>query len=148
MTKTKMLSVLTLILMLGVSVQTVSAQNLNEVLKEHMNETVQLVKAADTADEKRSILNDSYANMLETVRVIEEKASLNEDETAQLALLKSEITDRSNQLNGLDGYEQISDEDLDDYSDYSQQSMEQANNRTITIGLTTALLIVIILLLL
>ena len=148
MTKTKMLSVLTFILILGVSVQTVSAQNLNEVLKEHMNETVQLVKAADTADEKRSILNDSYANMLETVRVIEEKASLNEDETAQLALLKSEITDRSNQLNGLDGYEQISDEDLDDYSDFSQQSMEQANNRTITIGLTTALLIVIILLLL
>ncbi len=148
MTKMKMFSVLTFILMLGVSVQTASAQNLNEVLKKHMNETVQLVKAAETADEKRSILNDSYENMLETVRVIEEKASLNEDETAQLALLKSEITDRSNQLNGLDGYEQISDEDLDDYSDYSQQSMEQANNRTITIGLTTALLIIIILLLL
>ena len=148
MTKMKMFSVLTLILMLGVSVQTVSAQNLNEVLKEHMNETVQLVKAADTADEKRSILNDSYEKMLETVRLIEEKASLSEEESAQLALLKSEITDRSNQLNGLDGYEQISDEDLDDYSDYSQQSMEQANNRTITIGLTTALLIVIILLLL
>lgn len=148
MTKTKMFSVLTLIMLLGVSVQTTSAQSLNEVLKQHMNETVMQVKAAETADEKRSILNASYENMLETVSVIQDKASLSEDEIAQLALLESEIIDRSNQLNGLDGYEQIADEDLDDYSDYSQQSMEQANNRTITIGLTTALLIIIILLLL
>ncbi|MCH8558551.1 MAG: hypothetical protein LAT84_12045 [Balneolia bacterium] len=147
MTKSTILTALLTLIMMGISFQTASAQSLNEVLKQHMNETVQQVKATDDADEKRSILNASYENMLETASLIEKRVTLNEDEAAQIALLKSEINDRANQLNGLDGYERISDEDLDEFSDYSQQAMEQAN-RTLTISLTTALLIVIILLLL
>src|SRR5690625_3744918 len=105
-----------------------SSQSLTEILKTHMNETVQAVKEAESADEKRSILNESFTDML-------------------TAVLKDNITAKSNQLNGLDGYDKVGDEELDDFSDYSQQDMEQAN-RTITISLTTALLIIIILLLL
>lgn len=122
-------------------------QSLTEVLKTHMNETVQAVKQADAADEKRAILNDSFEKMLTAVEKIEDRARLSDTEKKQLSTLKDQITEKSNQLNGLDGFDEIADEDLDDFSDYSQQDMEQAN-RTITISLTTALLIIIIILLL
>ena len=127
----------------------VSAQStgLTETFKEHFNTTVQQVKSADDADEKRSILNESFTRMLHAVEQIEEKANLNDSERNMLLAYKSEIESRQNELNGIDGYDEVVDEDLDDFSDYSQQAMEQAS-RTITISLTTALLIIIILLLL
>jgi len=128
---------------------TATAQNhsLTETLKEHMNETTEHVKASENADEKREILNESFDKMMKVVDKIETKAQLSGDELAQIQLLKDEIQERSNELNGLDGYDEVADADLDDFSDYSQQMMEQAN-RNITLSLTTALLIVIILLLL
>src|SRR5690625_3411398 len=137
------------IIMIGISGSDFakSPQSLTEILKTHMNETVQAVKEAESADEKRSILNESFTDMLTAVEKIEEKAELSDREKEQLAVLKDNITAKSNQLNGLDGYDKVGDEELDDFSDYSQQDMEQAN-RTITISLTTALLIIIILLLL
>ena len=121
-------------------------QSLTEILKTHMNETVQSVKEADDADEKRAILDDSFSKMLTAIEKIEEQSRLTDSEQEQLSTLKQNITEKSNQLNGLDGFDEIADEDLDDFSDYSQQDMEQAN-RTITISLTTVLLVIIILLL-
>lgn len=124
-----------------------SHQSLTEVLKTHMNETVQAVKEADAPDEKRAILDESFSKMLSAIERIEEEARLTDSEQEQLSTLKLNIAEKSNQLNGVDGFDEIADEDLDEFSDYSQQDMEQAN-RTITISLTTALLIIIIILLL
>ncbi|MCC5914201.1 MAG: hypothetical protein JJU46_07470 [Balneolaceae bacterium] len=121
--------------------------NLSETLKEHFNETVQAVKATDNAEEQRILLNDSFERMIEAVDRIEKAAEWDQDEKDQLYSLKGSIQDRMNELNGEDGYDEVVDEDLLDFSDYSQQMMEQAN-RNITLSLTTALLIVIILLLL
>lgn len=128
---------------------TVSAQSLNvtETLKQHFNETVQEVKQTDTADEKRSLLNGSFDKMIQSLEQITAEANLTDDDLAKLNTLKSNIEEKKNELNGLDGFDEIGDEDLDEFSDYSQQHMEQAN-RTITISLTSALLIVIILILL
>ena len=126
---------------------TAQSHSLTETLKEHMNETTVHVKAAESADEKREILNESFDKMMKVVDKIETKAQLSGDELAQIQLLKDEIQERSSELNGLDGYDEVADADLDDFSDYSQQMMEQAS-RNITLSLTTALLIVIILLLL
>lgn len=126
---------------------TAQSMGFTETFKEHFNTTVQQVKSADDADEKRSILNESFTRMLHAVEQIEEKANLNDSERNMLLAYKSEIESRQNELNGIDGYDEVVDEDLDDFSDYSQQAMEQAS-RTITISLTTALLIIIILLLL
>lgn len=126
---------------------TAQSHSLTETLKEHMNETNVHVKAAESADEKREILNESFDKMMKALDRIEARAQLSEDELAQLNSLKDDIQDRSNELNGLDGFDDVADADLDDFSEYSQQMMEQAS-RNITISLTTALLIVIILLLL
>lgn len=123
------------------------AGNFTEAFKEHFNQTVQQVEKAETSDEKRTILNSSFNKMTNAIDRIESVGNFSEEERSALAAYKSTITEKSDQLNGFNGFVAISDEDLDDFSDYSQQAMEQAD-RTVTIGLTTALLIILILLLL
>ncbi|MAO64120.1 MAG: hypothetical protein CL666_03905 [Balneola sp.] len=132
------------------TIQTVSfaqSANVSESFKKHFNETVEEVQNTNNADEKRAILNRSFTKMITTLDRIESLASLTEDESAKLASYKSDLSEKISELNGLDGFDEIMDEDLDNFSDYSQDFIEQAN-RTITIGVTTALLILIILLLL
>lgn len=121
--------------------------NFSDIFKQHFNETVQQVKSSDDPDEKRAYLNQSFDKMLNAIDRIENSAVLSEDESAQLLSFKEDIEEKKSELNGLDGFDEIVDEDLDDFSNFSQQAMEQAN-RTITLSLTTALLIVLILLLL
>lgn len=137
-------------ILLVCAIQTVSiAQSVNvtESFKKHFNETVQEVQSTDNADEKRAILSESFNKMISAIDRIESKASLTEDEIANLNTYKFGLTEKLNELNGLDGFEEIADEDLDDFSNFSQDFIEQANS-TITIGVTTALLILIVLLLL
>jgi len=113
----------------------------------HFNETVKTVHKTDNADDKRALLNESFNKMIATIDRIEALASLTEDESTILASFRFDLTEKLSELNGLDGFDQIVDSDLNDFSNFSQDMIEQAN-RTITIGVTTALLILIILLLL
>jgi hypothetical protein len=132
------------------AIQTVSfaqSANISETFKVHFNETVKAVHETETADDKRVILNDSFNKMITAIDRIESLASLTEDESARLKAYKLGLTEKLNELNGLDGFDEIMDEDLDDFSNFSQDFIEQAN-RTITIGVGTALLIVILLILL
>jgi hypothetical protein len=64
-----------------------------------------------------------------------------------LRSLENGISEKMNELNGSNGFNKVMDKDLDDFTDYSQDFMEQAAD-TVTIGVTTAILILIILLLL
>lgn len=121
--------------------------DISETFKKHFNETVQQVQQADSEDEKRMILNESFAKMITAIDQIESRGNLTEDQAAQLHSYKLGIVEKQNELNGVDGFDEVLDEDLDDFSNFSQQFIEQAN-RTVTIGVTTALLILIILLLL
>ncbi len=137
-------------MLLVCAIQTTSfaqSTDVTETFKKHFNETVQAVHATDNADEKRAILNESFSKMINVIDQIESRASLTEDEIANLNSYKLDLTEKMNELNGLDGFDEIMDEDLDDFSNFSQDFIEQAN-RTITIGIGTALLILIILLLL
>ena len=121
--------------------------DLTETFKKHFNETVLAVQETENADEKRAILNESFDKMITAIDRIESRASLTEEESANLESYKLDLTEKMNELNGLDGFDEIMDEDLDDFSNFSQDFIEQAN-RTVTIGIGTALLILIILLLL
>lgn len=129
------------------SVAVAQTVNLTETFKKSFNETVQEVQKTDDTVEKRTLLNEKLGKMLDVIERIESKAHLSEDESNQLNSYKASLMDKKNELNGLDGFEEVLDEDLDDFSDYSQQFFEQAN-RTITIGVGTAILIAILLLVL
>jgi hypothetical protein len=121
--------------------------SVSETFKKHFNETVQNVKNADTPTEQRALLNDSFADMLQALNRIDESAELSKDEEKSLLAFKNEIKEKQSELNGWNGFDEIQDDELIDFSDYSQQELEQAN-RTLTLSLTSALLIVLILLLL
>lgn len=120
--------------------------DISETFKKHFNETVQQVQETEIADEKRVILNESFSKMITVMDRIDSRVNLSEDETAQLHSYKLGIAEKQSELNGLDGFDKVQDEDLEDFSNYSQQFFEQAD-RTVTIGVTTVLLILIILLL-
>jgi hypothetical protein len=128
------------------SMAVAQSTNITETFKKHFNETVQQVQQTENADEKRFILNESFTKMLTSIDRIESMATLSDDESALLSAYKNDLLEKKNELNGLDGFDRVLDEDLDEFSNFSQDFMEQAN-RTITIGVTTALLILIILLL-
>ncbi len=137
-----------LIIMLGnQSISAAQSTNLSETFKKHFNETVQQVHETEHADEKRMILNASFSKMVEAIEIIETRANLSDEERTRLSSFKNDLSEKQNELNGLDGFEQVEDADLDEFSNFSQDYLEQAS-RTITLSLTTALLIVIILLLL
>lgn len=120
--------------------------NVTETFKKHFNETVENVHQAENGDEKRAILNNSFDKMNKALDRIESMATLTEEEIAGLNSYRAGLTEKMNELNGLDGFDEIADEDLDDFSNFSQDFIEQAD-RTVTIGVTTALLILIVLLL-
>lgn len=131
----------------GQSVSVAQTADVTEIFKKHFNETVQLVQETESADERRVILNESFTKMLTVIDRIYSRTNLSEDENAQLQSYKLGISEKQNELNGLDGFAKVQDEDLEDFSNFSQDFMEQAD-RNVTIGVTSLLLIVIILLLL
>lgn len=146
----KTIRLITLSILLLFAVQSMAqaqSTDITETFKKHFNKTVQQVQETESADQKRMLLNESFAKMLEAVDRIESRANLSKDEIAQLNSFENGILEKKNELNGSDGFDKVADKDLDDFSEYSQDFMEQAD-KTLTIGLTTALLIVIILLLL
>jgi len=146
--KTIRLIISSILLLFAVqSMAQAQSTDITETFKKHFNKTVQQVEETESADQKRMLLNESFAKMLEAVDRIESRANLSKDEIAQLNSFENGILEKKNELNGSDGFDKVADEDLDDFSEYSQDFMEQAD-KTLTIGLTTALLIVIILLLL
>jgi pantothenate kinase-related protein Tda10 len=120
--------------------------DITEMFKKHFNETVQQVQETENDDEKRVILNESFSKMLTVIDRIDSRANLTKNESAMLDSYRGDIAEKLHELNGEAGFDEVMDEDLDDFSNYSQQYFEQAD-RTVTIGITTVLLIVIILLL-
>ncbi len=120
--------------------------NVSKMFKNHFHDTVELVHQTESPIAKRMLLNDSFSKMIKAIEKIESTASLTDDEVLQLASFKNGIIDRRDELNGSNGFDSIADEDLDEFSSFSQDFMEQAD-RTVTIGVTTILLILLILLL-
>lgn len=146
----KTIKFLTACILLIFSLQTISVAQTDRAadhLKKYINETVQKVENTDSAEEKRAILNSSFDQLITAVERAESMNRFSDEESGALTWFKNSITEKQNELNGLDGFDEIQDEDLDDFSNYVQQDMEQAN-RYITISISTALLIILILLLL
>jgi len=112
-----------------------------ERLKRHVRDVVQTVKAAPTAARKRAILDEKLRGMIEALDRAEALTSLPQDRAGIDAL-----REKLDELHGRNGYEAVPANQLDAFADYVQQDVEQADS--ITISLTTALLILILVILL
>ena len=115
--------------------------------KKYINNVVQKVEKAENPDQKRSILNNSFDNMINTFDKVSDMKGVSEDDKAAIAKLRSTIIEKKHELNGSNGFDAVKNNQLNSFANYVQQDLEQAD-KTITISVTVLLLIIIILLLL
>ncbi len=120
--------------------------DLTDRLEAYVEETARRVKETDDPARKRAILNESFTNLTSTLHRIERLPGLSEQNKAVVAALQADVRTQHNRLNGLGDYQRVPDAQLNQFSDSVQQALN-LQNRTVTLSLTTALLILVILIL-
>ena len=137
--------VLGVIVMMFVLVQVANAGGKDDIQK-YFNDTACKVKATTDPVHKREILNKSLQTMSKALDVVQSSQTISKEDSRSVESFKAALLEKQDELTGVNGYEPVSDAQLDAFSDYVLQDMEQAE-KTITIGVVTALLIVIIIIL-
>jgi flagellar biosynthesis regulator FlbT len=126
--------------------QAQTSTDAESMFKKHINEMVESVEKAETSDDKRVILNDSFDDLISAIEKVESMKAVPESDKEGLAAFKADIQDKKDELNGINGFTPVASNNLNNFANFVQQDLEQADQ--ITIGVTTLLLIIIILLLL
>ena len=117
-----------------------------EDFQKYFSDTASKVKATDVPEQKREIINNSLQTMSKALDKVQNMPLVSKDDRASIDRLKDDLRQKQDELAGNNGYERVPDSQLNAFSDYVVQDMEQAE-KTITIGLVAALLIVIIIIL-
>ena len=123
------------------------AQNTNghEAIKKHINSVVEKVEKTEAPGQKRKVLDESLTDMVTAIDRVAARKSVSTTDKQGLAQFKKKLMERKDELNGTNGFTRVSNKQLNQYAQFIQQDIEQAD--AVTISLTTALLIIIILLL-
>jgi hypothetical protein len=117
-----------------------------ESIQRYFNNTVSKVKATNDAMQKREILTKSLQTMSEALEKVENSGLISQEDRPGVDRFKAAIQEKQDELAGSNGFERVPDAQLNIYADFVMQDMEQAD-RTITISVVTALLIVIVIIL-
>lgn len=137
---------LSMLLAFSVTVATAQINDPVKAFKGYINDMVEKVEHAETPKVKRTIMNDTFDELLATFDKVKEMRKLTGSDKKALKKLTKSITAKKNELNGLAGYKKVPSNQLNEFANFVQQDLEQAD--TITISVVVALLIVLILLLL
>jgi ABC-type transporter Mla subunit MlaD len=116
-------------------------------IQKYFNDTASKVKATSDPAEKRAILDKSLQTMSKALDKVQKSPLISKEDREGIEKFKATLQENQDELAGSNGYERVSDAQLNAFSEYVVQNMEQAD-KTITIGVVTALLIVIIIILL
>ena len=122
---------------------TASAQ---DKIQNYFNEAACKVKATEDPSQKREILSTRIQDMSSALEKVRGSSIVSEADLAGIDRTRATLQEKQNELAGTDGYTRVPDDQLNAFSDYIVQDMEQAD-KTITIGVVTALLILIIIIL-
>jgi hypothetical protein len=133
------------IVMMFVLVQIANAGQKDDIQR-YFNNTASRVKATDDAVQKRDILFNSLQSMSKALDQVENSGLISQEDRPGVNRFKAALQEKQDELMGSNGFERVPDAQLNVFSDFVVQDMEQAD-KTITISVVTALLIVIILLL-
>ena len=118
-----------------------SATKAENKVKDYFSGVAQQVKKEQDPAQKRAILNRGFEKVFKAADKIEKMHSFSSSDLQVISELRSRTQDKFEELNGLKGYEPVSDGQLDNFASYVVQDMEQA--KQITIVTTTAVLIVL-----
>lgn len=148
MTKAKPLLAIFSLLLLAVPVAQAAGGpfDLTDSLEERLDKAVERAHAADAPAQKRLILSEAFRDMSRTLDRTKQIPGLSSEKRAALDDLQQDIEEQDDRLNGLGGFAPVPNADLDRFADNVQTSI--FNGQTITIGIGTALLIVLIIILL
>ncbi len=94
--------------------------------KGHLNDTVELVHNAETAIQKRVILNDRLSAFIDATDQALSEEVLAEAVVASLESFKLHFEEKRNELNGEAGFTAIPDDQLNSFATFVQQDTEQA----------------------
>ena len=133
------------IVMMFVLVLPANAEGKNG-LQKYFNDAAAKVKATNSPSEKRIILNESFQTMAKALNIAQSSPLISKDDRAGLDHFKAALQEKQDELVGSNGYVRVADGQLNDFSNYVVQDMEQAD-QTITIGVVTLILIVILIVL-
>jgi hypothetical protein len=134
------------VVMMFVLIQAGFAGGKDEIQK-YFNDTASKVKATTDPAEKRAILDKSLQTMSKALDKVQKSPLISKEDREGIDQFKATLKENQDELAGSNGFERVPDAQLNAFSDYVVQNMEQAD-KTITISLVTALLIVIIIILL
>jgi hypothetical protein len=115
-------------------------------VQKYFNDAACKVKATTDPSQKREILNNKFQNMSKALDMVQSSPLVSKTDRAGIDRFKVALQEKQDELAGTNGYARVSDDQLNAFSDYVVQDMEQAD-KTITISVVTALLIVIIIIL-
>lgn len=132
---------------LFISVLILSAQAAEKAtIQKYFHGTSTKVKSAQSAAEKRSILNESFQSMTRALEMVTKMETVSNNDRTAIDRMTSRIREKQSELAGTDGYTRVHDNQLDRFSEYVVQDMEQAD-LVISVSLVTLLLILIVILL-
>lgn len=134
--------ILTFVLSIFLS-SSLKADDLRKEFQKYINEIITEVKAAESPEEKREKLNILFSGLINSFDKVKEYPLVPEEDYEGLDILKEKITERYNELNGLDGFEKVPDNRLNEFASFSLQDIEQAEP-VLIISLTTLLLLIIL----
>lgn len=112
-------------------------------IQKHFQDAATKVQAAGTAGEKRMILDRSFRTMSKALDVAERSASLSAADVQGIALLRSSLKDKQDELAGTNGFTAVPDAQLNVFSTYVVQDMEQAAEM-VSISLVALVLIILL----
>ncbi len=142
MSARKIIGLMAAVVVLALAGNAMAQDNLHK----YFNDASSKVKATTNPVEKREILNKSLQTMSNALDRLEGSGLVSKNDRAGIDRFKASLQDKQDELMGRNGYERVSDAQLNAFANYVVQDMEQAE-KTITIGLVAALLIVIIIIL-
>jgi hypothetical protein len=120
---------------------------LEDTLKEYISEIAVKIQSTEDPVEKREILTTALEKIIRTFDALEDVPAISQKKRAALASLRQDFKDKYNELNGLNGFERVADEELDNFAVYIMQDLEQARNY-ITLSLGALLLIILVIIIL
>lgn len=118
-----------------------SVTNAENKLKDYFSSVAQHAKKEQDPAQKRAILNRGFEKVFKVADRIESMPSFSSSDLQVISELRSRTQDKFDELNGLNGYEPVTDVQLDNFANYVVQDMEQA--KSVTIVTSTAVLIVL-----
>ena len=116
-------------------------------IKAYINDVVQKVEVENNADQKRQILNASFDKLITVFEKVEKMEKFSSEEKAGIIELRNTLAEKKDELNGVNGYQAVPNNQLNNFANFVQQDIEQADPY-ITISAGLAVVIVLLLLLL